>query len=136
MRLTVPAALSAEEIARCSRELRRDRERCVLQLMQAGMPATLFAVNATPEVSDTKDEAVQEQLEGTRREQVDRLTGNLAQIDAALRRIETGAYGTCQSCGNPIGTPRLLAEPTAVRCHHCQEALERQRSTGSGRNSP
>jgi DnaK suppressor protein len=40
----------------------------------------------------------------------------LAAIDAALRRIEDGSYGTCEACGRPIGEDRLAAIPWARLC--------------------
>jgi DnaK suppressor protein len=38
---------------------------------------------------------------------------HLAEIDAALVRLEAGAYGVCERCGRPIETARLEARPTA-----------------------
>jgi DnaK suppressor protein len=43
----------------------------------------------------------------------------LAEIDAALLRIEQGRYGTCQSCGGPMGLQRLRALPEARYCVAC-----------------
>jgi RNA polymerase-binding protein DksA len=40
----------------------------------------------------------------------------LDDIDAALRRIEEGSYGTCEVCGEPIGAERLSAIPWARLC--------------------
>lgn len=40
----------------------------------------------------------------------------LEDIDAALRRIEEGSYGTCEICGEPIGAERLSAIPWARLC--------------------
>ena len=40
----------------------------------------------------------------------------LAEIDAALRRIDEGTYGTCEFCGEPIGAGRLRALPWARLC--------------------
>lgn len=40
----------------------------------------------------------------------------LADIDAALSRIDDGTYGTCSLCGNPIGAERLRALPWARLC--------------------
>lgn len=50
----------------------------------------------------------------------------LAQINAALERLDAGTYGTCQRCGKEIGARRLEAVPYAVLCIDCQEALERE----------
>src|SRR5215472_13537986 len=43
----------------------------------------------------------------------------LAEIDAALRRLAEGRYGTCEDCGRPIGAARLAARPVAATCINC-----------------
>jgi DnaK suppressor protein len=43
----------------------------------------------------------------------------LAEIEAALERIERGEYGFCQDCGAPIGLARLRTLPFASRCTPC-----------------
>ena len=43
----------------------------------------------------------------------------IEQIRTALKRIETGSYGTCSACGQPIGTERLIAVPSAITCVAC-----------------
>ena len=55
---------------------------------------------------------------------VTRDVGELAEVDVALARIAEGSYGTCSDCGEPIGWPRLNAQPTAERCIACQQKLE------------
>jgi DnaK suppressor protein len=48
----------------------------------------------------------------------------LAEVDAALARMRTGAYGECSDCGEPIAPARLAAQPAATRCIACQQAHE------------
>jgi DnaK suppressor protein len=43
----------------------------------------------------------------------------LADINAALGRIEAGTYGTCTNCGNEISVGRLEAYPWASLCIDC-----------------
>jgi RNA polymerase-binding protein DksA len=50
---------------------------------------------------------------------------HLAQIDAALRRIEAGTFGTCQTCGKPIAPERLEALPWATDCIACHAKKRR-----------
>jgi DnaK suppressor protein len=50
----------------------------------------------------------------------------LAQAEHALARIEDGTYGTCESCGEPIGKARLQAFPRAVLCVTCKQREERR----------
>ena len=40
----------------------------------------------------------------------------LAEIDAALQRIQDGTYGTCTACGRQIAEERLEAQPWASLC--------------------
>lgn len=44
------------------------------------------------------------------------------EADAALARLDAGTYGTCESCGRPIGEGRLEARPTARLCIACASA--------------
>lgn len=50
----------------------------------------------------------------------------LAEIDAALARIEAGTYGTCESCGGQISEERLEAMPYATLCIECRRREERR----------
>jgi DnaK suppressor protein len=43
----------------------------------------------------------------------------LAMIDAALRKIASGIYEICDTCGGPIGAERLTARPAALICIRC-----------------
>lgn len=44
----------------------------------------------------------------------------LAEIEAALARLDDGTYGKCVACGEEISTERLDALPAAARCIDCQ----------------
>jgi DnaK suppressor protein len=65
------------------------------------------------------------------REQVD---DELQEIEAALQRLERGAYGTCQACGRPIGDERLEAMPATRFCVEDQAKAERQAGYPGSRN--
>lgn len=43
----------------------------------------------------------------------------LADIEAALRRIDEGRYGRCEACGGPLGLQRMRAVPEARFCMAC-----------------
>ena len=45
-------------------------------------------------------------------------------VTAALRRLDDGSYGDCESCARTIGLQRLLAVPEARLCLACQEQAE------------
>lgn len=59
----------------------------------------------------------------------DRARKLISKIDAALDRIETGAYGYCEETGDPIGLPRLEARPIATFTIEAQERHERLEKT-------
>jgi RNA polymerase-binding transcription factor len=50
---------------------------------------------------------------------------HLAEIDAALSRLDSGSYGTCEVCGAPIGEHRLEARPAARVCILCAASSRR-----------
>ena len=43
----------------------------------------------------------------------------LADLDAALARLDDGTYGACQRCGDDIAPGRLEARPSARTCIRC-----------------
>lgn len=45
---------------------------------------------------------------------------SLADMDAALARLDSGTYGTCAGCGERIPDPRLEALPEATHCVGCK----------------
>ncbi len=49
----------------------------------------------------------------------------LEAVEQALRLVETGRYGTCQRCGEPIERERLEALPDTPLCMKCQREVER-----------
>ena len=56
----------------------------------------------------------------------DREREKLTHVDDALKRIESGTYGICESCEEEIDRERLAAMPFTKLCLSCQEDLERQ----------
>ena len=57
--------------------------------------------------------------------------GQLRLVQEALDRMESGEYGVCLACEEPIAEKRLRAIPWARYCLHCQEdqgsELDRER---------
>jgi DnaK suppressor protein len=48
--------------------------------------------------------------------------GHLAEVEAAIQRLEGGTYGLCERCGQPIAKARLEARPAARTCIRCASA--------------
>lgn len=43
----------------------------------------------------------------------------IAEIDAAIGRIDAGSFGSCEACGGAIGYQRLRALPEVRFCAAC-----------------
>jgi DnaK suppressor protein len=56
---------------------------------------------------------------------VDRESGLLRDVKAALLRVHDGTFGTCIDCESAISPKRLAAVPWALRCIQCQEIADR-----------
>lgn len=76
-----------------------------------------------PDITDRASEETDRALELRTRDRQRKL---VSKIDAALRRIENGEYGYCESTGEPISLKRLDARPIAVMTLEAQERHERR----------
>ncbi len=54
----------------------------------------------------------------------------LRAVELARKRMDSGTYGECASCGYPIPFERLMAMPAAERCAPCQDNFERTHNEG------
>jgi len=57
-------------------------------------------------------------------------------IDAALRRMEMGAFGECVDCGGDISIERLEALPFAIRCEEDATSHELEMRGGHHQSMP
>ncbi|MDD2802259.1 MAG: RNA polymerase-binding protein DksA [Methylobacter sp.] len=69
---------------------------------------------------DPNDRASQESEFSLELRTRDRERKLIKKIDEALKSIEAGDYGFCESCGIEIGIRRLEARPTATLCIDCK----------------
>ena len=82
----------------------------------------LVSSSADQHLADTATETVDREIDYTLEASDGRL---LADIDAALGRIENETYGTCVNCGAQIPPERLEAMPWATLCIECKRKEER-----------
>jgi DnaK suppressor protein len=75
--------------------------------------------------ADNSDKASATIAAGIQHELVERHLRELAELEAAERRIESGSL-ECIDCGGEIGAERLRVNPAARRCMACQSAHERK----------
>jgi len=55
----------------------------------------------------------------------DQARDQLVRIDAAIARLGSDSFGTCENCGQPIGQARLAARPAATTCINCARRASR-----------
>lgn len=56
----------------------------------------------------------------------------ISKVYEALKKMEEGTYGICESCGEAISVKRLMARPVTTLCINCKaemEAEERREET-------
>jgi len=84
-------------------------------------------------VGDNVDAAVDTANDEISSQLVEIESRELGQIEHALQRIDEGAYGKCEYCGNKIAAARLNALPYTNSCIDCQRENERNgQAFGSG----
>jgi DnaK suppressor protein len=95
----------------------------------AGRPNSEF--NRTPAVEEVEtspaDSASNRTLNQLEAEADEHRLAQLAAIRHALAKFDSGDYGACESCGEPIGASRLDARPEAALCIKCQTRIEQAR---------
>ena len=83
-----------------------------------------------PEIVDERESEIEEGAQLDRIASVNNHLEQLGQkklrdIEVALDRLAIGEYGSCQSCGEEIGSARLKALPTATLCIDCAKNREK-----------
>jgi len=72
-----------------------------------------------PPEKDFAEQAVQAENDEVLDFLGNRARTEIAQIKDAIARIDSGHYGVCQSCGEPIAKARLKALPYSNLCIKC-----------------
>lgn len=84
--------------------------------------AELARAGAAPDLGDDEEFAEADSIH-VERDRVLALRAQarlqLDEIEAAVRRLESGAYGACRTCRRPIPVARLEAVPEATQCVGC-----------------
>ncbi len=78
-----------------------------------------------PEDKDEVDQANADMEQSIRMQLKNRETFTLRKVTEALKKIDDGTYGECDSCGEHIELRRLQARPTATLCIACKEEEEK-----------
>ena len=117
---------TAAELAEVRSELEQDVEQLRDELQHARSDIVDLMRDSGDGAGDDQADAGAKTYE---REQEISLANNawdmLEQTEHALERLADGSYGTCESCGRPIGKARLQAAPRATLCIPCKTQQER-----------
>jgi RNA polymerase-binding protein DksA len=106
----------------------RERVRAAIENLHDEHPGSMADESGEDAVfdnhlADTATETYDRELDYTLEENSEHV---LADIDAALQRIEEGTYGICTNCGRQIPEERLEARPWATLCIECKRERERR----------
>jgi DnaK suppressor protein len=96
------------------------------EILRESRQTLLHLQNESENHPDLADRASSETDRAIELRARDRQRKLIAKIDAALERIETGAYGFCEETGEPISLKRLEARPIATLSIEAQERHERR----------
>ena len=96
--------------------------KCELEGRLADLQARLSNIKKDVTQAHSGDSA--EQAQERENDEVVDAIGNetalsISILQAALARIESGTYGSCDQCGEAIARARLEAIPEATRCLNC-----------------
>lgn len=105
-----------------SMEIYRERLLRERDELLAGARRRIQALAATEKVpEDDEAQRLHEDFIRLRLSNMD--AERLRMVNEALDRLQTGDYGVCLNCGQPIPDKRLQAVPWARYCVKCQEEL-------------
>lgn len=82
-------------------------------------------VDIAGEVGDPGDSSVADTIMDQDLSIERRQLDEIAQIEAAEKRLSSPNFGECVECGGDIGFERLMLTPTATRCTECQTQHEK-----------
>ena len=120
----------ALDIAKIRTKLESEKKRLLGeldQLSEAGRPSEERREGSP---FGKREEEATESLELERRLALEQgIKAQLADIDAALAKIQDGTYGKCEICGKPIEPARLEVLPQARRCMNCKALQARNAKT-------
>jgi RNA polymerase-binding transcription factor DksA len=125
------ANFPAKTLDKLRRLLEEERETYVRQARDLAAEAEALAAEREPGDTQFDEESGEGDTLNVERERDLALSASATQavedIDRALFRMDTGAYGVCERCGKKIAVARLEALPFAALCIECKSREERRR---------
>ena len=115
-------ALDKKTITRFRKILLKEREQIVGEVKQIVESSKEMGQDGIQDIGDEAANIYNKQVLLSLNEN-ERM--RLQEVDESLDRIESGTYGICEECGEPIGLKRLEVRPVAKYCVPCKTKLEK-----------
>jgi RNA polymerase-binding transcription factor DksA len=127
----LPPPLAPSTLAKLRERLEEERDRHVRQAEQLQAEAEQLASEREQGDTQFDEESGEGDTVSVERERDLALSASARQtvedIERALERMATGAYGLCVTCGDRIPVARLEVIPWAEQCVKCKARGERRR---------
>ncbi len=109
--------------------LLKEKNEILNELMESNDSVRSLMENEGNNVNDSVDEATTNITQNILNVISAKSRQTLLAIEAAIRRIKEGSFGSCISCGATISENRLESLPWATKCIDCKNKDEKHRST-------
>ncbi len=110
------------DLEKTRRQLEEKRRELLVGVSRAREMGAVETESSAPDIADRATNAFQREFSFSLSENEGSL---LKLIEGALKRLDSGKFGLCSHCEQPIEKPRLRAIPWASHCIACQELLDR-----------
>jgi len=117
-----PEKLDKKTVEHFRKILFKERERIIGDVKQMDESSKEMGTDGIQDIGDEAATIYNKQILLTLNEN-ERM--RLRELDEALDRIESGTYGVCEECGEPVGLKRLEVRPVAKYCVPCLTKLEK-----------
>jgi DnaK suppressor protein len=123
---TQSKALNKKELKKFQEQLQDKKKELLERARQMLSDGMMLDTNDLP---DEMDLASSEYIQSFEFRLRGREKSLLAKLDLALKKIDDGTFGVCETCEEPLGKKRLEARPETSLCIKCKEDQEREERT-------
>ena len=117
-----PAELTREQVLELQRDLVQQREELADQLSRSDKNSQPVELDQQLVGRLSRMDAIQQQQMAAAN--AAQAAAHLNRVELALAAVESGDFGYCRRCDEPIGFARLKARPDSPLCLNCQQDNE------------
>ncbi len=114
--LRIPRMLTPEKIAQYKEQLERIKGELLQEIKEHEKP-----VEMGNDIESADEEADEAEELGNQLSMAQALREDLAEIETALQKIESGKYGICTKCKGEISDEVLSVAPESMLCQNCKQ---------------